>query len=148
MDATLIQLGQLLLRAVPTLILLLILHLYLKAMFFKPLQLVLQKRRDATEGAREAADASLKQASDKAAEYEAKLQEARAEIYKEQEEMRKRWLEEQTRHLEETRQQTHELIHNAKLQLDRDVEVAKSDLAVSSETLANQIAQSLLRRAS
>lgn len=148
MDATLIQLGQLLLRAIPTLVLLLILHLYLKAMFFKPLQGVLQKRRDATEGAREAADASLKQASEKAAEYGTKLQEARAVIYKEQEEMRKRWLEEQTRHLDETRQKTHELIHNAKQQLDRDIDEAKGELKATSETLADQIAQSLLRRAS
>ena len=148
MDATLIQLGQLLLRAVPTLILLLILHVYLKAMFFKPLQQVLQKRRDATEGAREAADASLKQASEKAAEYEAKLQEARTAIYKEQEEMRRRWLEERTRHLDETRRTTHDLIHNAKQQLDQDIQTAKNDLSVTSEALADQISHSLLRRAS
>ena len=70
MDATLHDLGAILLKAVPTFILLLLLHFYLKAVFFKPLQAVLEKRREATEGARAAAEASQKAAAERTAEYD------------------------------------------------------------------------------
>ena len=63
MDQTLHDLGRILLEAIPTLILLFILHLYLKWMFFKPLDAVLEKRREATEGAKAAAEAHRKHAA-------------------------------------------------------------------------------------
>ena len=47
-------LGGILLRAVPTFLLVILLHFYLKSIFFKPLENVLRKRYDATEGARKA----------------------------------------------------------------------------------------------
>lgn len=146
MDATLTSLGGILLKAIPTLILLLILHVYLKAMFFKPLQEVLEKRRAATEGARELADASLKRAAERAAEYDAKLAEARAQIYGEHEELRRRWVEEQTRNLEQARQNTQQIVQSAKAEMDQDVVAAKRDLGVTAGTLADQIASSLLQR--
>lgn len=146
MDATLQSLGGILLRAIPTLILLLILHVYLKMMFFKPLQEVLRKRREATEGAREAAEASTKHASEKAAEYEAQLKEARAGIYKEQEEMRRQWLDDQTQRIEKAREKTHAMVRHAKSQLDIDIATAKQDLSTRAEALADQIAQTLLER--
>ena len=57
MESTLHDLGQLLLKAIPTLFLLLVVHLYLKQMFFRPMADVLAKRRAATEGLRDSADA-------------------------------------------------------------------------------------------
>ncbi len=57
MEQTLHDLGQLLLKAVPTILLLLVVHFYLKAMFFRPMADVLAKRRAATEGQRESAEA-------------------------------------------------------------------------------------------
>ncbi len=53
MDAILNPLGGLLLRALPTFLLVLVLHFYLKRVFFAPLDKVLEARRQATEGARE-----------------------------------------------------------------------------------------------
>ena len=97
MEATLHALGGILLRAIPTLLLVILLHFYLKAMFFGPLKNVLKQRHEATKGAREAAEASAKRAADKTAEYEAALQRARAEMYKEQEEARRKWLADQAR---------------------------------------------------
>jgi F-type H+-transporting ATPase subunit b len=44
MEEILSQLGQLLLRAVPTFVLVVVLHFYLKYMFFKPLHKVLHER--------------------------------------------------------------------------------------------------------
>ena len=55
MESTLNALGGILLRALPTFFLVLLLHLYLKRVFFAPLNQILKQRYDATEGARQAA---------------------------------------------------------------------------------------------
>jgi F-type H+-transporting ATPase subunit b len=146
MDATLHSLGAILLKAVPTFILLLLLHIYLKAVFFKPLQAVLEKRREATEGARSAAEASQKAAAERTAEYERKLQEARSGIYTEQEEMRKRWLAEQTQHVEEAHQKMREFVQTEKHQLDEAIVSARRELSQTAGELADQIAATLLER--
>src|SRR5438270_7171941 len=87
MEETLRQLGGILLRAVPTFILVVLLHLYLKFIFFKPLERVLRQRYEATEGARKLAEESIARAARKADEYEAALRAARAETYKEMEQL-------------------------------------------------------------
>ncbi len=148
MDATLHDLGGLLLKAIPTLILLLVVNLYLKFMFFRPLEGVLAKRREMTEGARESAEALLKRASGKAADYEAKLRDARAEIYREQEQTRRGWVEDQTKRMEEARQHTQTLILQARAQIAEETAAAQQALSASSETLADQIANTLLRQRS
>jgi len=144
MDATLHDLGGILLKAIPTLILLLIVHLYLKRMFFGPMQDVLAKRREATEGAMKSAEMLLAKASEKAEAIEASLRKAREEIYQEQEEARRRWIGEQTAQVEEARRSSRDLIHQAKQQLDAETAAAKRDLTATTAALADQIAQSLL----
>jgi F-type H+-transporting ATPase subunit b len=146
MDKTLHDLGAILLKAVPTFVLLLLLNAYLNAVFFKPLKAVLQKRREATDGAREAAEAGQKAAAERAAEYDAKLRDARAVIYREQEEMRKRWLAEQTQHVEEAHQKTRELVQTAKHQLDQELAFARRELSQTASDLADQITNTLLER--
>ena len=148
MEETLHALGGILLKAIPTLILLVIVHLYLKFMFFRPLEDVLAKRRAMTEGARESADALLQQASEKTAEYEAKLREARGEIYRDQEETRRRWVADQTKRIDEARSLTHQMIRQAKEQIEAETIAAKRELSVSSDALADRIAHSLLARRS
>ena len=71
MEETLRALGEILLKAVPTFVLVFLLYLYLSRMFFRPLEEVLKKRYEATEGARKLADESLAKAAAKTAEYEA-----------------------------------------------------------------------------
>jgi len=144
MDATLHDLGRLLLKAIPTVLLLLIVHLYLKRMFFAPMREVLEKRRQDTEGARKSAEALLAKASEKAAAIEASLRKAREEIYQEQEEARRRWIGEQNVRIEEARRSSRDLIHQAKQQLDTEAVAAKRDLTATTAALADQIAQSLL----
>jgi F-type H+-transporting ATPase subunit b len=144
MGQTLQALGGILLQAIPTIVLLLIVHFYLKWMFFRPMRELLEKRREATEGARESADAMLKQASQKTATLEAALRKARDEIYQENEEQRRRWIGEQTNRLEEARRESRELIHKAKQELDAEAETAKRSLTATAETLAEDIARSLL----
>ena len=146
MDSTLQQLGGLLLKAVPTIVLLLIVHLYLKFMFFRPLQKVLAERKRATEGTKEKAGQLLAKAEQTQAAIDSALRQAREEIYQEQEEARKVWTNDQTARLDQARHESHDLIHKAQAQLDADTAAAKRDLAGTVEILAEQIARTLLER--
>jgi F0F1-type ATP synthase membrane subunit b/b' len=117
MESTVQQLGGILLKAIPTLCLLMVVYLYLKWMFFRPLEKVLAQRKQSTEGTREKAEALLAKASQTAAAVESELRNAREQIYHEQEEARRRWVADQTAQLEQARRQSRELIQQARQQL-------------------------------
>jgi F-type H+-transporting ATPase subunit b len=146
MDAMLHALGGILLRAVPTFLLVVLLHFYLKGAFFKPLQKVLRQRYEATQGARKLAAESLESAAAKSAEYQAAMRAARAQIYQAQEQAHKRLQEGELTELTVARQRAEAAVQEAKAKLANDVEAAKAGLARDSELLANQIAESILRR--
>jgi F-type H+-transporting ATPase subunit b len=146
MDAMLQALGRILLGAVPTFLLVILLHFYLKSMFFKPLEKVLHERYEATEGARKLAQQSLEQAAAKTASYENQLRIAKAEMYQAQEKLHKQLQEREAAAVAEARQHAEAAIKLAKTQLAADVEAAKTSLASDSESLASQIAESILRR--
>jgi len=148
MESTLHDLGQLLLKAIPTLFLLLVVHLYLKRMFFRPMGDVLAKRRAATEGQRESAEALRAKAGEQTKSIEEQLRQAREAIYQEQEEARRGWLGDQGVQLDEARQQARELIQQSRHDLDDEAAIAKNQLADGAEALADQIASSLLERTS
>lgn len=149
MEATLNALGGLLLKAIPTFLLVIVLHFYLKRMFFRPLARVLQERYEATEGARKLAQDSLEKASAKAAEYEQALRAARSEIYREQEDARQRRLQEQAEAIQRARKNAEAMINDAKAKLDTELVIAKQVLERQSDALAEQIARNILyRRAS
>ena len=145
MDAILTALGGLLLRALPTFLLLLALHFYLKFVFFRPLDKVLASRRSATDGARNQAQASLAAAAHKSAEHEAALRAARGEIYKEQEEARRQWRAEQAAAVGESRRSASELVKQARAQLVDEAARANLSLQGESERLAGEIAEAILR---
>lgn len=145
MDVILQQLGVLLLKAIPTFVLVLLLHYYLKFVFFKPLEKVLERRYEATEGARKLAELSMKDAEAKTAQYEAAIRAARSEIYQAQEQVHKQLQEHEAAELAAARQQAEEVIQQAKAALAKDVEAAKAGLAAESESLANQIVASIIR---
>src|SRR5687767_11098927 len=126
MEATLNALGQILLQAIPTFVLVLLLHQYLKAVFFKPLARVLAERSEATEGARKKAAESLERAAAKAAAYEESLRSARNDIYREHEEVRRKWLNEQTAQILTARTQADVAVKQAKAQLAAEAESAKA----------------------
>ena len=138
-------LGGILLRAVPTFLLVVLLHFYLKGVFFKPLRKVLRQRYEATEGARKLAAESLERAAAKTAEYATAMRAARTEIYQAQEQAHKRLQEGEWAELAEARRRAEEAVAKAKAELSSDVEAAKAGLARDSELLANQIAESILR---
>ncbi len=146
MEATLHQLGDILLKALPTFLLVILLTFYLKAVFFKPLENVLRKRYKATEGARMLARKSLDRAAQKTAEYEAAMRAARAEVYQSQEQLHRQLQESEAQQLAAARQSAEAAIDQAKKDLSNDVEVAKGSLQRDSDLLANEIADSILRR--
>jgi F-type H+-transporting ATPase subunit b len=146
MEATLHALSGILLRAIPTFLLVIFLHFYLKYMFFKPLDKVLQKRYDATEGARLRAAESLEKAAAKTAEYEAALRAARAEVYQSQEQLHRRLQAEQAAQTQAARERAEAAVREAKAQLAAEIAQAKTDLAGDSDALANQIAEAIVSR--
>lgn len=148
MESTLHDLGLLLLKAVPTIFLLLVVHFYLKHMFFRPMGNVLAERHAATEGQRQSAEALRAKANEQTRAIEEQLRQAREVIYQEQEESRRRWTSEQGAQLDQARQQARDLIHQSKLQLDAEAVAAKGKLEAYSDTLADQIARTLLERTS
>lgn len=146
MESTLHDLGGLLLKAIPTVLLLLVVHFYLKSMFFRPMADMLAKRRAATEGQRESAAALRAKAEQQMASIEAKLRQARDEIYQEQEEARRRWTTEQTSQVDAARGQGRDLIRQGEDQLNAEAATAKSQLAATADALADQIVRTLLER--
>jgi F-type H+-transporting ATPase subunit b len=138
------QVGELVISSLPTLFLFFFLYLYLKRFFFSRIERVLEERRQATSGTREAAAKSLKHAEGKAAEYEEKLRAARTEIYKEQEEVRRKWRDEQAAGLAASRERTDSLLKGARASLEAQTVEAKASLGAESEALAEQIARSIL----
>jgi len=146
MEQTVQALGGILLKAIPTVILLIVLHFYLKAMLFGPLDRMLKQRRALTEGAREVAENSLAAATRKAEEYEAKLRDARAAVYKQQEEIRKRWLEEQAQQVAEARDRSESAVKAAREALALDADAARKSLQETSKVMADQIVATVLGR--
>lgn len=146
MDSIFHQLGELLLRAVPTVLLVIFIHFYLKYVFFKPLGNVLHRRYEATEGAKRLSEESLKHAAAKAAEYEAALRQARGDVYQSQDQVHRQLQEQETRALADARARVEARVEEAKKALRADVEAAKVQLAAETGLLADQIADTILGR--
>jgi F-type H+-transporting ATPase subunit b len=146
MEATLHQLGDILLKALPTFLLVILLTFYLKAVFFRPLHNVLEKRYQATEGARIAAQKSLDRAAQKTAEYEAAMRAARAEVYQSHDQLHRDLQERESQQVAAARQSAEAAIEDAKKNLAGDVAAAKATLQRDSDLLADEIAESILKR--
>jgi len=146
MEQTLQALSGILLNAIPTALILVILHFYLKFVLFKPLQEVLKKRHELTKGARQAATDSLAAAERKAQDFEAKFRDARAVVYKEQEDTRKGWMDDQAKQVADGQARTAETLAAARAQLEADTVAAKQSLVETSAVLADKIATTVLAR--
>jgi F-type H+-transporting ATPase subunit b len=146
MEQTLRALGDLLLQAIPTLIIVLLLHLYLKRVYFRPMERVLAARHEATEGARRLAEESLARAEEKTAEYDAALRAARAQIYRDQEAFRQKLRQEHTQAVQEARQRAAAALTDATHQLQAELAAAKESLRRDAGALSDRIMEAILRR--
>ena len=147
MDEILRQLGELLLAAIPTVVVFLILFFAYKLIVHKPLVAVLDERRARTQGAVEKANADIAAAEARTAEYEQRLRDARLSIFKKLEARRQQWLQARAAAVAEARAAAETRVKAARTSLEQDVEQAKVTLQTESETLASQIIQIVLKPA-
>lgn len=147
MEETLRQLGQLLLGAIPTMVLLLTLYGLYTFLLHKPLEAVLAERRARTQGAVEKAKADIAMAAQRATEYEERLREARLAVFKALDNRRKQALEARSNAVNAARENAAQQVAAAKAQLEQDTAAARATLGSSSESIANQIIQSVLNSA-
>jgi F-type H+-transporting ATPase subunit b len=147
MDQTLRQLGELLLGAVPTVILLALLYVLYATIVHKPLRRVLDERRSKTEGAVEKSRADIAAAEARTSEYEQRLREARATVFRAQEARRKLALDARTAALNEARNQAHAQVQVAKTDIQRDRDAALGGLQAEAQALAEEIMRRVLEPA-
>jgi F-type H+-transporting ATPase subunit b len=147
MDQTLQQLGELLLGAVPTVILLALLYALYTAIVHKPLQAVLAERRSKTEGAIEKSRADIAAAEARTAEYEQKLREARAVVFRAQEARRQAVLQARTNALNEARSKAQAQVQAAKTNIENDRVAAEAGLPADALALAQEIVSRVLQPA-
>lgn len=145
MEQTLHDLGGIVLQALPTFFLVLLLTVLVRALYFKPLDKVLAERSRLTEGARKAAEASLKSADEKISEYENSLNKARGEIYAEQAQFLQAIRAEQAAKVQAVRSETEKRTADARQALAAQTAEARASLEAQAELLSGQIADAVLR---
>jgi F-type H+-transporting ATPase subunit b len=147
MDQTLKQLGELLLGAVPTVILLAVLYALYTVIVHKPLGRVLEERRSKTEGAVEKSRADIAAAEARTSEYEQRLREARARVFHAQEARRKAALDTRTAGLNEARAKAQAQVQAAKADIQKDRDAAQGGLQADAQALATEIMRRVLEPA-
>jgi len=147
MDETLHQIRELLLGAVPTVILLALLYALYTAIVHKPLQRVLAERRSMTEGAIEKSHADISAAEARTSEYEQRLREARAAVFRAQEARRQAALQARTNALNEARAKAQAQVQTAKKDIENDRIAAQAGLERESAALAQEIIRRVLQPA-
>ncbi len=147
MDETLRQLGELLLGAVPTIVLVALLYVLYTAIVHKPLGRVLEQRRIKTEGAVEKSRADIASAEARTSEYEQRLREARATLFRAQEARRKAALDARTAALNEARRHAQAQVQAAKADIQKDRDTAQNGLQAEAQALAEEIIRRVLEPA-
>ncbi|MGA9981701.1 MAG: hypothetical protein WBQ08_24000 [Candidatus Sulfotelmatobacter sp.] len=147
MDQTLHQLGELLLGAVPTVILLALLYALYTSIVHKPLQRVLEERHSKTEGAVEKSRADIAAAEARTAEYEQKLREARAAVFRAQDAKRQAALQARANAVAEARSRAQAQVQAAKTDIEKERASAQDGLQGEAAALAQEIVRRVLQPA-
>ena len=146
MSQTLNDLGGIILTGLPTFFLVIILAFFVKFLYLNPLEKVLAERFRLTEGARKAAEESLRNADSKVAEYQEALNKARHEIYQEQAEFLHKLHAEQAELAQAVRAESDVRVAAIKLSIAKEADIAREGLESQAEALAGQIADAILNR--
>lgn len=147
MDETLRQLGELLLRSIPTIIFFLLLFVTYRFLVHNPLEHVLAERHARTEGAIEQARADIANAENKTDNYEQRLREARMAVFKAQEARRQEALRARAALVNQARERARAKIEEAKAVLESEKQQAQAGLQAESQRLAREIIRIILRPA-
>jgi len=147
MDQTLKQVGELLLGAIPTAVILLLLYGAYALLVGRPLRRILAQRRGLTEGAILKARADVAAAEARTAEYEERLREAKSAIFKAAEARRQAAQQARDAVIAQAREAAHQQIRAAQAAIEQEMGVARAVLQAESERLASQIIQAVLKPA-
>jgi F-type H+-transporting ATPase subunit b len=145
MDSIAGQLGELFLQAVPTVLIILIFYVVLRATFFKPLLKVMAEREARTVGAQRDAEQAQAAAAEKKKQYEEALKQARAKVYAEQEAVRKKVLDERAEAVKEARAKASSRVASAKQRIEGELTAARKDIETTVEQLSQEIARRILQ---
>ena len=140
----LLQIGSLILQAVPTVVLVLIFFLFMRSQFFGPLQRVMDERSRRIEGARREAESSRAAAEEKKKAYQDALRNARAEVYAQQEAARRTVLDERAKAVREARARANGRVKAAKERLAGEMASVRAQLEKESDALGAEIARVIL----
>ncbi len=147
MDQTLIQLGGLLLGAVPTIIFMLALYGAYSRLVHRPLVNALAERRNRTEGVVEKARAAIAYAEARTADYEQRLREARLAIFRGQEARRQKAVQARAAALAEARARAQAEAESARGGIAQEKERAQATLQAEGQKLASEIIRVVLEPA-
>ena len=136
--------GELMLEAVPTVIIVLLFYLLLRFTFFVPLMRTMDERSARTEGARREAEAGQAAAREKTRAYEEALRKARAAVYAEQDTARRAIMEQRAAAAREARSRAMERVQKEKEQIAQEVAAAHGQLEATTPQLAVEIVRALL----
>jgi F-type H+-transporting ATPase subunit b len=145
MDQTLRQLGELLLGAVPTVLLLATLYVLYTFLVHRPLTAVLAERRSRTQGAMEKARADIAAAEARTSEYEQRLREARQKVFKNQEARRQQATQARAQAINEARDRAQAQVKQARVGIEEDKRQAMTKLESDAARLATEIVRTVLR---
>jgi F0F1-type ATP synthase membrane subunit b/b' len=146
MDATLKALAALAVKAIPTVVFFIFLTHFLKRVYFQPVAKIMEERRQQTEGMRELAQRAHQAADKKTSEFDEAIKLVRTQILQENEVQRRQWAEEQGQLVDQARLAAEKQVADAKLEIARELETAKSDIGSQVDRLSAQIVDSLLKR--
>jgi F0F1-type ATP synthase membrane subunit b/b' len=142
------QLGELFLKALPTVFIVLIFFVFLRWAFFRPIQKAMAEREARIEGARKEAEAFEAAARQELDAYRDALRKARAEIYAEQEASRQAALDSRATLLKAMRSRAQEDVAAAKKRIAAEVAAAHEQVEREAPVLASNIARIILERPS
>ena len=139
------QLGELFLQAVPTVLIILLFYIILRAIFFKPLLAVMAERDARTVGAQKASEAAQAAAAEKVKQYQEALRQARGQVYAEQEAARKKLLEERAAQIREARTKASGEVSDAKARVAAELAAARREVEATVAQLSAEIARRILQ---
>jgi F-type H+-transporting ATPase subunit b len=145
MEQTLRQLGELLLGAVPTVILLALVYLLYTFLVYRPLSAVLAERRNRTEGAMDKARADIAAAEARTADYEQRLREARQKVFKSLDARRQQATQARTEAVNRARASAQDQVKQARSAIEQDKQNAMTRLESEAGRLATDIVRTVLR---
>jgi F-type H+-transporting ATPase subunit b len=139
------QLGELILQAVPTVLIILLFYFILRALFFKPLLALMAERDSRTVGAQKAAEAAQAAAAEKVKQYQDALKQARGQVYAEQEAARKKLLDERAAQIKEARTKASSEVSAGKERIAGELAAARRDVEATVAQLSAEIARRILQ---